>query len=278
MGYTHYWTQTADFSRAQWLNITAHIRAILDDAEQRYEIRLADGMGERGTRPEFEPDHLRFNGSGDQAHETFVVYRVRPPKESWQPRRGMDFCKTARKPYDTAVTAVLCYLASFQGKHRVSSDGRGRDFLSGLELARQALPNLANQLDLPMGVMEDDRWCPPFVHLTTDAYRFRCCVDGHAYVEQVRSPRRSYRFASHAEAARFLRDHADLFDATGIFDELRRRAVSRRQNEVLRALIAEGEREPPAPGRCLPPPAFTRPDEFPPIAPVFTFAELLGAA
>ena len=139
MGYTHYWTQTGDFTSAEWDDVTNHIRAILSQAENLYGVHLADGNGESGTRLRIEHDVIVFNGSGDHGHEGFVVYRNRLPKESWQREQGQDFCKTARKPYDIAVTASLCYLSSIAGTHRVLSDGYGRDFLAGLALARQAL-------------------------------------------------------------------------------------------------------------------------------------------
>lgn len=39
-----------------------------------------------------------FNGVGDEAHETLAISRT---------TEDFDFCKTARKPYDLAVTASL---------------------------------------------------------------------------------------------------------------------------------------------------------------------------
>jgi hypothetical protein len=69
--------------------------------------------------------------------------------EDWQSARGGDFTKTARRPYDLAVTAALCYLSTVPdpAAFTVSSDGHGKDFLDGLAETRRALPHYANILD-----------------------------------------------------------------------------------------------------------------------------------
>ena len=113
MGYTHYWTQTRDFTRDEWVQIREDFEALLKDVQHVQGIPLANGDGRTRHVPrDLGQAKIFFNGAGDDAHETFCLYRVRPPKESWQSRRGGDFCKTARKPYDLAVTAALCYLAT----------------------------------------------------------------------------------------------------------------------------------------------------------------------
>lgn len=275
MGYTHYWTQVRDFTRDEWPEITGHISAILADAEENLDVLFANGAGDSGTRPDFEADTIMFNGSGDNGHETFAIYRTRLPKKDWESMLGWDFCKTARKPYDIAVTAALCYLASIPATHKVNSDGKGSDFLAGLALARHALPQFDNQLDIPMGIMESDRWCPPWPQLFTDDFHFGFCVDGHAYVRRLDKSGGSYRFSGHAEAARFVARHGDLFDATGFFDEKRRNMLARRQAEVLGQLIAEARQAPVAEGRSLQPPAYVRPGEVPAVNPFNTIASLL---
>ena len=80
--------------------------------------------------------------------------------------------------------------------HHLSSDGHGRDWLDGLAVARRALPRYANILDIPMGILEDDRWCPPWPHLFTNQYDFRFCVDGKAYVRHLKTSA-SYCFPDH---------------------------------------------------------------------------------
>lgn len=301
MGYTHYWNQLRNFTAAEWQQVSRDVRAILAHAEHRYEIRLCDGAGERGTRPEFYSACIAFNGSGDESHETMSIDLTRPKKQPWQDAAGFGFCKTARKPYDAAVAAVLCYLSAFHlltddeatPVYRVSSDGSGRDFLAGLELARQALPRFANRLDIPLGVMEGDRWCGPWINLKTKAYSFDFCIDGYAYVTRTKDGA-TFRFHSHRTAAEFalLRKEkpiaveafgqrsyeggGPLFQPTGCFEQRRNRALARQQAAALSDLFDFGwdwlGRYGEAGHR---PPAFVRPDEMPPLQPAYDLSDLL---
>ena len=97
MGYTHYWTQTKDFTREEWVQIREDMEALLKDVEHVQGIPLANGMGEPGTSPEISDDKIWFNGVGDDSHETFCLNRKPPPKEPHHSRRGWDFCKTYRR-------------------------------------------------------------------------------------------------------------------------------------------------------------------------------------
>ena len=206
MGYTHYWTQTRDFTRTEWAQIREDFEALLKDVQHVQGIPLANGNGDLGTSPEVTDQKIWFNGAGDDSHETFCLNRVRPPRESWQSSRGGDFCKTARKPYDLAVTAALCYLASVTDpiSHIVSSDGHGRDFLDGLEEARRALPRYANILDIPMDILRSDRWCMPWVSTCeSSGFSVHFCVDGKGYVEHIKTGD-WYCFETHLALAQFL--------------------------------------------------------------------------
>lgn len=171
MGYTHYFAHRKRFTKTEWVEIQAAVRAICATAEQNG-IQIGDFGGE-SPGPVFMYDcddagpAFGFNGFGtgnygdDLSHETFIIYKNRTPLESWQTpdRRGCDFCKTARKPYDVAVTAVLCYLESVFPKNlSASSDGNGKDWQEGLALARKALPSLANILDIPASVKFSDQF------------------------------------------------------------------------------------------------------------------------
>jgi hypothetical protein len=202
MGYTHYWTQTRDFTRDEWVQIHEDMEALLKDVQHVQGIPLANGMGDPGTSPEVTDQKIWFNGAGDEACETFCLYRVRPPKEPGE-RRGWDFCKTARRPYDLAVTAALCHLASVTDpiSHSVGSDGNGRDFLDGLAEARRALPRYANILEIPMGILKRDRWCMPWVSCyESSGFDVKFCVDGKGYVEHIKTGDWYYRDASRARA------------------------------------------------------------------------------
>lgn len=294
MGYTHYWTQKRDFTKAEWETICADLGGLLKFAQHERGIPLADWEGAPRTSPEISADVISFNGLGDDSHETFMVHRRRPAKESWQTARGSAFCKTARKPYDPVVTACLCYLSTITRQDdpatgepingteafEVSSDGDGSDFLEGLQLARDALPRVANQLDLPMAIMQADRWCPPYVstHNGNLPYEVRFCVDGKGYVMHRRTGE-SYCFESHFALAQFLdrnkrhtfrsgkphfgiwsygREEPNIWNATGAFDPARHARIARARAKVLARLF-------PVPAECAQrPPAYVRPGEMPP--------------
>ncbi|UGY15207.1 hypothetical protein HAP48_0042900 [Bradyrhizobium septentrionale] len=299
MGYTHYWTQKRNFTIAQWQQIIVDLKAILAHAQHVEGIVLAGSMGEGKTSPEFTDDLIAFNGLGDDSHESFYIQRKRTLEE-WQSkdRLGWSFCKTAHKPYDRVVVACLCYLATVTRKEdpathepiigseafSVTSDGDSTDFLAGLDMARVALPQYGNVLDLPLSLMEDDRWCAPWVSLCGDRpkYDVRFCVDGHGYVLKGKQ---SYRFDTHESMARWLNGckrvefkggrHSDytvrwndrlqdnyriepnIWNATGSFDKARHARIQPAQEAALSALF-------PAPAaNAHQPPAFVRPGQMP---------------
>jgi hypothetical protein len=274
MGYTHYFTQTRDFTADEWADVQADIGQILKFAEHEQGIALRSWDGE--GRPLLDADVLNFNGAGEDSHENFMACRERDPADYFGVV-GSGFCKTARKPYDAVVVACLCYFATVAESHGVSSNGKGRDYLTGLELARQALPSKANMLDIPMGIMEDDRWCPPFPNVSSERYDFRCCVDGRAYIMDSKSGK-SYRFYSHHEAAQWAASHVEkpmtvhsswspggsreggkgLFNHSGSYNSARHDSLRKQQDRVMKAMLALAEGD-----RAIPPPAYVRPGEMP---------------
>jgi len=278
MGYTHYWQQFRSFTADEWAQLCADMRDLLKDVEHVQGIPLANWDGEPGTAPEIGPDRISFNGVGDDSHESFVIDRRRPALESWQTpdRRGAAFCKTARKPYDLAVTAALCYLGTVIDPKpwHVSSDGRGANWLPGLEEARRAIPRVANVLDIPRGILERDRWCPPWITNRSPAFDFRFCVDGRAYITRKRDGA-AYCFPSHREAAEWARPHADVLCPTGWFDAARWRRIASAQTRLFRPMVESAPRV----GRDHRPPALVRPGEIlPPERTAYSLADLLRAA
>ena len=276
MGYTHYWTQTRSFTAEEWIEVSDDIREILSYVENLLGVPLADGRGDAGTRPVFDND-IKFNGLGGDAHETFIVHRKR--EKSWSGGKlSEDFCKTACKPYDVAVTACLCYLASVAGTHTVSSDGKGSDFIAGLNAARQAIPRKANMLDIPVDIMRDDRWTGPWIggYDASSGYDVHFCIDGYGYVQQNKTGA-WYRFETHGEIARFLDRNKrasfrkpgrtsfgsygtvepDIWDASGSFDQARNKRIARAQAKVLAGLF------PVDAEHAFSPPAFVRPGDLP---------------
>lgn len=110
MGYTHYWTQKRPATPAEWKNITISFRQLIQDTKPpiQYEYDTAKPVL-------INKDHIRFNGIGDDGHETMHVVRG---------VRAFNFCKTARKPYDRWVVALLLIMdREAPGCWEISSDG-----------------------------------------------------------------------------------------------------------------------------------------------------------
>ena len=136
MGYTHYWTTRENaFMPHLWT-------AAVDDCAEVIALAIEAGIELAGWdgngAPVANGVEIGFNGKGDEAYESFVVSRQS------EKRAGRDFafsfCKTARKPYDVAVTACLVVLKRHLGdSFRVSSDGDVSDWTAGLELANRVL-------------------------------------------------------------------------------------------------------------------------------------------
>lgn len=93
MGYTVYFSQKRPFTTSEWGNIRA---AVIPMFHRLKQIKGAAGVG----RPEIGNERIVFNGDGSKGedHESFILERD---------GNGFNFCKTARKPYDRFVKAVL---------------------------------------------------------------------------------------------------------------------------------------------------------------------------
>ena len=93
MGFSHYWKTEKSFSRKQWTELSALAKKIF--AATMIPIQFESDISDP---PIIDNDGIRFNGVDDDGHETFLLDRR---------IRSFDFCKTARKPYDDVVIAVL---------------------------------------------------------------------------------------------------------------------------------------------------------------------------
>lgn len=151
MGYTHYWTQKRDFTEEEMSTIGVAVHKIVlaatdgrlvpNNHSDRPDAPLVivNGMGDANTEAEIGPEAIRFNGLGpDLDHETFVfaAKREKPYDGAPDDQLGWAFCKTARKPYDLAVTATLAYMAA-KWDFDVSSDGDSGDWEAGVALAQE---------------------------------------------------------------------------------------------------------------------------------------------
>lgn len=149
MGYTHYWYREKEI-HAEVFAAIAHDFRTLCSALERNGVRLAGGSGD--GEPVINLDEVCFNGLGDDSHETFYFPRIldldswsRPEKAD----RYFEFCKTARKSYDLAVTAFLIMAKHYLGDSIiVRSDGDIDEWQKAIKLCFQVLGyGLAFQLD-----------------------------------------------------------------------------------------------------------------------------------
>ena len=98
MGYTHYWSNARDLTDSEWDAIKAAASRIINTARNCYFITLAREFDDASNKPEITDEYIRFNGVGDDGHETFYLSRE---------ATDFQFCKTARKDYDAPAAAIL---------------------------------------------------------------------------------------------------------------------------------------------------------------------------
>lgn len=126
MGYTHYFKNEGhEDDKKNFLKVVAEAKKLYDNLPEHSEsaggyyaeepLKLFGGHGE--GEPVFNENSIIFNGdaSKDLDHETFAVY----------PKPFHDFCKTARKPYDLMVCAVLISMKRHMKNFTYTSDGSG---------------------------------------------------------------------------------------------------------------------------------------------------------
>lgn len=125
MGYTHYWKKS-DTPQDAWDKLRADAERLIRATPVRIQFEYDDP-----APPEVSNTRIRFNGVGDYRHETFCLEKNEVE---------FDFFKTARKPYDVVVTAILACAKEHLGDGiKVSSDGDSSEWDEGLEFAKATL-------------------------------------------------------------------------------------------------------------------------------------------
>ena len=134
MGYTHYWRQQRDFTETEWQELTRLTKLILADF---LKLQLYSELN-------INKEEIRFNGKGDDGHETFLITKKKRAKADYEEQHAYDkkgafnFCKTAHKPYDKYVVAVLCAIYNMFGHYNmtpmseITSDGNSDDWKEGM--------------------------------------------------------------------------------------------------------------------------------------------------
>jgi hypothetical protein len=124
IGYTHYFPQQRNFTTKEWIQLRDVVRSLIATTK----VPLAYEADEPKRKPLIDNDMIRFNGVGEDGHETFVIYRFND--------NSYNLCKTAQKPYDVIVTAILTLANTLApGALKISSDGRPEDWAAGVKLA-----------------------------------------------------------------------------------------------------------------------------------------------
>lgn len=125
MGYTHYFT-------------IEHLEeGFVDEVRDIVTLAQGDGIvlaGYDGTgKPIVTDTEIALNGSSalGQEYESFVL-----------PTDGFGFCKTARRPYDAVVTAILVSAIVNKVGDGISSDGTYADWKDGIFLYERAVRKL----------------------------------------------------------------------------------------------------------------------------------------
>jgi len=154
MGYTHYWSFnklkgiTAAELETKYLQALAECNRVARHWNTEIAVKGSSLDSHRLSGFSAHTDKyggFEINGKGDNAHETFSLREHFSENEP-------SFCKTARKPYDTVVTACLAVLKYRLGDAiDVTSDGTADDWADGVILARhvlsRAIPNPMNTSD-----------------------------------------------------------------------------------------------------------------------------------
>lgn len=139
MGYTHYWERPTNRlgSLYQFTKLATDTQIIVNEAK-RQGIAIGDNFG-NGDNANITTDAIAFNGAGDEAYETFY-WEHQPEQVAWRADEPnyFNFCKTAHRPYDAVVTAVLIRAKEIYGSLlTVSSDGTWGDWQMGRNLYEQ---------------------------------------------------------------------------------------------------------------------------------------------
>ena len=120
MGYTHYYRDKPAFTDSQWAALTEDVKKLLKNSN----VPLSNGNGDIGSKPVFTKHDIMFNGVGDDSHETAVVYKQ---------ASSFEFCKTARKPYDSVVVEFYKLIRKHAPSTILSSDG-GDEVFGGTKI------------------------------------------------------------------------------------------------------------------------------------------------
>lgn len=116
MGYTRYWACTGKKFTQEFADLN---RAVVSIADKEYGIVIRNGLGE--DKPTIDTEQIWLNGDGSKGldHETYYLKSG--------DKATFDFCKTAQKPYDLVVNALLRIAEEYGYVKNVTNDGQYLD-------------------------------------------------------------------------------------------------------------------------------------------------------
>jgi len=120
MGYTHYWYLKQGIKKLSD-RCLSDLKKVAEEHKEIIQFESDDK-----DKPLIKNKEIRFNGIGEEGHETFLFSLKKGGKFIQEDEDGFVFecCKTARKPYDLVVCKMLLILkAELQDKIKLSSDG-----------------------------------------------------------------------------------------------------------------------------------------------------------
>lgn len=170
MGYTHYWYSSKEpYPATKWdalIKDVKYLAAHLPKESIKGEpIHIAGCFAYKTAK--FDKNKIHFNGSNgnkrvhasvncwadspdtDAGHETFHLCRTWKPAFAGE-TTGFGCCKTARKPYDIVVCAVLI-LAHYHLGLTVSSDGEWdgeTEWKPARKLIMELFPEISAEIEL----------------------------------------------------------------------------------------------------------------------------------
>ena len=128
MGYSHYWSHDAEIPGVTWIKIAV-------DAKQLAEAFRPAKLSEL----HIDGSDIIFNGAPPQDFETFGLSRL--PQDT--------ICKTAHRPYDKLVCAVLSVAKQHYPPLAVSSDALFEGLAIWPDAARWASKVLGRNVPIP---------------------------------------------------------------------------------------------------------------------------------
>lgn len=125
IGYTHYWRRKPTLDAHRFTLAVNDAKKLVERLQVRDGYRLQRDYEDAGE-PAFGPDKVEFNGGDANGYEDFHLPRVYTERFITPDPDGrlFAFCKTAHRPYNSAVIGCLIVFAHhFGNDFRVSSDG-----------------------------------------------------------------------------------------------------------------------------------------------------------